>query len=334
MEYRRLGKSGLRVSTLSFGTVTFGGADHAKAWGSSTPAEAKRLIDICLDAGINLFDTADIYSYGRSEEMLAQALGSRRDEVLISTKATFRMGDDPNNSGSSRAHLIDAVEDSLRRLGRDHIDIYNMHIWDQETPIDEVLHTLDDLVTAGKVRYLAASNYPAWALMKSLAVSDRYGWNRYIAHQVQYSLAVREYEWELGPLGEEEGVGATVWSPLAQGLLTGKVRRGQALPSGARTSGGIPPEVPTELERVYSIVDVLDEISSETGRSMSQVALNWLLAKPTVCSVIVGARVEEQLLDTLGTVEWSLDPAQVERLDEASAPRVPYPYTEYVAPPV
>lgn len=327
MEYRQLGGSGLKVSALSFGTATFGGRDaFFGAWGKTGVDEARRLIDISLEAGINLFDTADVYSGGLSEEILGKAIVGRRDQLLISTKATFRMDDGPNELGSSRYHLIRACEDSLRRLNTDHIDIYTMHGFDALTPVEETLRTLDTLVQSGKVRYIACSNFSGWHLMKSLATSQTYGWTRYAAHQAFYSLVGREYEWELMPLAIDQTVGTIVWSPLASGVLSGKIRRGQSAPEGSRVQqiGSEGSRVPDE--KVYEIVDALDAIAEETGKSVSQIALNWLLQRPTVASVIVGARNEEQLKQNLGAVGWNLTAEQVARLDKASEIPTIYPY--------
>src|SRR5271170_3269333 len=295
MEFRTLGRSGLKVPVLSFGTGTFGGGtEFFKAWGASDVAEATRLVDICLEAGAFLFDTADIYSDGLSETILGKAVAGRRDKVLISTKATFKMGPGPNDLGSSRYHLIQACEASLRRLGTDYIDIYHLHGFDALTPIEEVLSTLDNLVTSGKVRYIACSNFSGWHLMKSLAASDRYGWPRYVGHQVYYSLVSREYEWELMPLGLDQGVGALIWSPLGWGRLTGKIRRGQPLPAVSRRNSQKANETgpPESDEYVYQVVDVLDQIALETGKTVPQIALNWVLSRPSVATVIIGARDE------------------------------------------
>ena len=327
MEYRQLGGSGLKVSALSFGTATFGGGDaFFSAWGNTDVAEASRLIDICLEAGVNLFDTADIYSGGRSEEVLGKALAGRRDQVLLSTKAAFRMDNGPNELGSSRYHLIRACEDSLRRLKTDHIDIYTMHGFDALTPVEETLRTLDTLVQSGKVRYIACSNFSGWHLMKSLATAQTYGWTRYVAHQAFYSLVGREYEWELMPLALDQKVGTIVWSPLASGVLSGKIRRNQPAPEGSRVQqiGSEGSRIPDE--KVYEIVDMLDVIAEETGKSVSQIALNWLLQRPTVASVIVGARNEEQLKLNLGAVGWNLTAEQVAKLDKASEIPTIYPY--------
>jgi aryl-alcohol dehydrogenase-like predicted oxidoreductase len=327
MEYRLLGGSGLKVPALSFGTGTFGGGtEFFKAWGESDVTEATRLVDICLEAGVNLFDTADVYSNGLSEEILGKALEGKRDRALISTKTTFRFGDGPNDVGSSRYHLRRALEGSLRRLGTDYVDIYHLHGFDALTPIEEVQDTLNTFVREGKVRYIACSNFSGWHLMKSLAVAERYGWTRYVAHQVYYSLLGREYEWELMPLALDQEVGALVWSPLGWGRLTGKIRRGQPLPEVSRLhkAGDKGPQV--EQEHLYKVVDALDDVAAETGKTVSQVALNWLLQRPTVSSLIIGARNEEQLRQNLGAVGWNLTIGQVASLDKASELPLVYPY--------
>ncbi len=329
MEYRLLGRSGLKVPELCFGTGTFGaGNKFFAAWGNTEGDEARKLIDLCMEAGCNFFDTADIYSDGRSEEILGEAIAHlKREEVLLSTKATFRGGfQGANNVGSSRYHLTQALEHSLRRLKTDYIDVYHLHAFDASTPVEETLATLDDFVRAGKVRYIAASNFSGWHLMKSLSVSERYGWSRYVGHQVYYSLIGRDYEWELMPLAVDQGVGALVWSPLGWGRLTGKIRRGQPLPEGSRlhtaADGG---PIMTD-EYLYKVVDALDAVAAETGKTVPQVALNWLLRRPTVSTVIIGARNEEQLRANLGAVGWKLTEEQVAKLDAASAVTPAYPY--------
>lgn len=328
MEYRNLGNSGLKVSVLCFGTATFGGTNGFEGWGSTQVAEANRLINLCLDEGVNLFDTADIYSQGDSEKVLGKAIEGIRHKLLISTKATFPMGKDVNAYGSSRFHLIEACENSLRRLNTDHIDVYHMHGFDGSTPVEETLRALDDLVTSGKVRYIACSNFSGWHLMKSLSIAEKYGWSKYISHQVYYSLLNREFEWELMPLGIDQKIGTMVWSPLASGRLSGKYRRNSAIPEKSRIAAGtstVPKDAAPE-ERLYAIVDVLDEISRETDKSVAQIALNWLLQRPTVSSIIVGARTEEQLKQNLGASGWSLTKEQVSRLDKASVTPKIYPY--------
>jgi aryl-alcohol dehydrogenase-like predicted oxidoreductase len=327
MEYRRLGGSGFSVPVLSFGTGTFGGkGEFFAAWGTTDVNEARRLVDVCLEAGVTLFDSADIYSSGAAEEVLGEAIKGRRNEMLISTKATFRAGAGANDVGSSRFHLIEAVEGSLRRLQTDHIDLFQLHGFDALTPIEETLSTLDDLVRAGKIRYIGCSNFSGWHLMKSLAIADRYNLPRHIAHQAYYSLVGRDYEWELMPLGLDQKVDAIVWSPLGWGRLTGKIRRGQSLPKTSRLhkTGDIGPQI--EDEYLYKVVDALDKVAGETGKTVPQIALNWLLQRPTVASVIIGARNEEQLRDNLGAVGWSLSPDQVKKLDAASDRPVAYPY--------
>ncbi len=327
MDYRHLGRSGLKVPALSFGTGTFGGGNEFfRAWGQSDVKEAKRLIDICLEAGVNMFDTADVYSNGLSEEILGKAIEGKRNNVLISTKTTFRFGDGPNDVGSSRYHILQACETSLRRLGTDRIDIYHMHGFDSLTPVEETLETLDSLVKSGKVRYIACSNFSGWHLMKSIAVSEKYGWARYVGHQVYYSLVNREYEWELMPLGIDQKVGALIWSPLGWGRLTGKIRRGQPLPTQSRLHQTAKDGPPTPDERVYTVVEAIDGIAKETGKSVVQIALNWLLQRPTVSSVILGARNEEQLRENLGAAGWKLTEEQIASLDAASETTLSYPY--------
>jgi aryl-alcohol dehydrogenase-like predicted oxidoreductase len=327
MEYRQLGGSGLKVPVLAFGTATFGGgSEFFRNWGSTQVQEAARLVDIALEAGVNLFDTADAYSSGLAEEILGQAIGGRRDEVLISTKATFRSEPGPNGLGSSRHHLLRACEASLRRLDTDYIDIYHLHGFDALTPVEETLRTLEDLVRSGKVRYIGCSNFSGWHLMKSLAVSEKYGLPRYVAHQAYYSLAGREYEWELMPLAIDQKVGTIVWSPLAQGRLTGKVRRDQPTPQNSRLRVISETAQSGDEETLYRTVDVLGALAIETGKTISQIALNWLLQRPTVSSLIFGARNEAQLRENLGAVGWNLTAEQVARLDAASAVTPIYPY--------
>ncbi len=330
MDYRRLGASGLMVPALSFGTGTFGGqGPFFSEWGNIGGQEARRLVDICLDAGVTMFDTADVYSSGQSEEVLAEAIRGRRDQVLISTKSTLPMGEGPMDAGSSRGRLIKAIDASLKRLGTDYIDLFQLHAFDAFTPIEEVLATLDAMVRAGKIRYLGVSNFSGWHLMKSLAISEKYGWPRYVAHQAYYSLVGRDYEWELMPLGADQGVGGIIWSPLGWGRLTGKIRRGQPMPEQSRLheTAAAGPHVPEE--RLFRVVDALDEIAGETGRTIPQIAINWLLQRPTVSTVIIGARNEKQLRDNLGAVGWSLTAGQMAKLDEASHVPAAYPYSPY-----
>jgi aryl-alcohol dehydrogenase-like predicted oxidoreductase len=328
MDYRQLGGSGFMVPALTLGTGTFGGDGFLRAWGSSGVEEATRMVDLCLEAGLTMFDSADIYSAGSSETVLGQAIRGRRDRVLISTKGTFRSGPGPNDVGSSRIHLIAAVESSLRRLGTDYIDLYQLHAFDALTPVEETLSVLHELVRSGKIRYLGCSNFSGWHLMKSLAAAERLGLTRYVAHQAYYSLVGRHYEWELMPLGLDQQVGAVVWSPLGWGRLTGKVRRGQPLPAVSRLNDPKNVEMgpPLDPEYVYRVVDAIDAVAAATGKTVPQVALNWLLRRPTVATVIIGARTEAQLRDNLGAVGWSLTPAQVAQLDAASAVTPTYPY--------
>jgi aryl-alcohol dehydrogenase-like predicted oxidoreductase len=329
MEYRQLGGSGFRVPVLTLGTGTFGGCgDLFSAFGTSDVVEATRLVDICLEAGLTMFDSADVYSAGNAETILGRAIAGRRDQVLISTKATFRLGDGANDVGSSRFHLIRSVDAALKRLGTDYIDLFQLHGFDAMTPVEETLSMLENLVRAGKIRYIGGSNFSGWHLMKSLAVSDKYGWSRYVAHQAYYSLVGRTYEWELMPLGLDQKVGAVVWSPLGWARLTGKIRRGHPLPAGSRLQSklacNVGPQV--EDEYLYRVVDALDQISAETGKTVPQIALNWLLHRPTVATIIIGARNEEQLRQNLGAIGWSLTAAQIARLNAASDVPKAYPY--------
>jgi aryl-alcohol dehydrogenase-like predicted oxidoreductase len=329
MEFRKLGASGFMVPALTFGTGTFGGGNEFfKAWGASDVKEATRLVDICLEAGLCMFDSADAYSNGLSEEILGQAIKGRRNDLIISTKGSFRRGPGPNQIGHTRHHLINAVDASLRRLGTDYIDLYQLHAYDALTPVEESLGVLDDLVRAGKIRYIGCSNFSGWHLMKSLAASEKYGLARYVAHQAYYSLVGRDYEWELMPLAVEQKVGTVVWSPLGWGRLGGKLRRGQPLPPESRLQSQLVidkgPPVPNE--HVFKIVDVIDAIAKETGKTNAQIALNWLLQRPSVSTLIIGARNEEQLRQNLGAVGWNLTKEQVAKLDAASAVTLPYPY--------
>ena len=330
MDYRNLGASGLKVPVLSFGTGTFGGRGPLfSAWGRSGIDEARRLIDICLEAGVNLFDSADVYSNGASEEILGAAIKGRRDKVLISTKTGLPMGDGPLDAGTSRYRLVAAVDAALRRLNTDYIDLLQLHAFDAFTPVEEVLSTLDMLVRAGKLRYVGVSNFSGWQLMKSLAIAERHGWPRYVAHQVYYSLVGRDYESELMPLALDQGVGALVWSPLGWGRLTGKIRRGQELPANSRLHETAQFGPPVDDARLYAVVDALDAVAAEAGRSVPQVAIAWLLTRPSVSSVIIGARDEAQLRDNLGAVGWALTSDQIARLDKASAVMPAYPYYPY-----
>ena len=326
MEYRQLGRSGLRVSTLALGTMTFGGASKFRDVGSSDVSEAQRMLDMCLDAGVNLIDTADVYSDGLSEEILGLALAGRRERLLIATKARFPMGTGPNDAGLSRHHLMRACDASLRRLSVDHIDLYQVHQWDGHTPLDETLEALDRLVRSGKVRYVGCSNYSAWHLMKALSVSERLGFQRFVSQQIYYSLIAREAEYELVPASVDQGLGVLVWSPLSGGLLSGKYRRGRDIPAGARqlTEWQEPPVY--DLDRMYDIVDALVAIADSRGASPAQVALAWLLGRPAVTSLIIGARNQDQLADNLAAAELRLDDDERSRLDALSTPQLIYPY--------
>jgi aryl-alcohol dehydrogenase-like predicted oxidoreductase len=341
MEYRRLGMSGLSVPALSFGAGTFGGVGRLAAWGNTNATEARRLIDICLDAGVSMFDSADIYSLGESERILGEAVKGRRDKVLLSTKATVRFGDGPNDIGSSRHHLLSSVDGALRRLGTDYLDLFQLHGFDSLAPPEEVPGTLDVLVRTGKIRYVGVSNFSGWHIMKSLAAADRYGFPRYVANQTYYSLIGRDYEWELMPLCIDQGLGAVVWSPLGWGRLTGKIRRNQPRPAVSRLPQTAEMGPPVPEEQVYCVVEAIDDVASEIGKTVSQIALNWLLQRPSVATLIIGARNEEQLRENLGAIGWSLTKAQIAKLDGASRVTLPYPYwhqrTTFVArnpPPV
>jgi len=330
MEYRQLGSSGLRVPELSFGTGTFGGQGPLfSAWGRSDETEARRLIDICLDAGVTLFDTADVYSGGAAEEILGAAIRGRRDAVLISTKTGLPMGNGPQDWGASRPRLIRAVEDALRRLGTDHVDLLQLHAFDASTPVEELIATLDQLIAAGKVRYAGVSNYPGWQLMKAQAVADRLGKPRLVAHQVYYSLIGRAYEADLMPLAADQGIGALVWSPLGWGRLTGKIGRDRPMPAGSRLHDTEQFAPPVETDYLYRVVDAVEAVAAETGKTVPQIAINWLLRRPTVSSVIIGARNEEQLRQNLGATGWTLTAEQVDALDAASDQLPLYPHTPY-----
>lgn len=330
MEYRQLGSSGLRVPVLSFGTATFGGGEGTGSWGSTQVDEARRMVDLALDAGIDFFDTADIYSGGRAEEILGRAVAGRRDKVMIGTKANGRTGPGANDVGSSRSHLTRALEASLRRLDTDYVDVYWLHGFDGLTPVEEVLSTLDEFVRSGKVRCIGCSNFSGWQLMKSLSVSERNGWVRHVAHQAFYSLASREFEWELMPLAVDQGIGTVVWSPLSQGRLTGKLRRNTPVPADSRLAVPGETEASGDRETLFRTIDVLDELVTETGKTIPQLALNWVLSRPTVSSIIFGARNEAQFIENLGAVGWSLDADQIARLDAASATTPIYPYWHQV----
>ena len=341
MQHRRLGASGLMVPVLSYGCGTFGGkGEFFKEWGNTDEKGARHLVDICLEHGVSMFDTADIYSAGESERILGTAIKGRRDKVLVSTKATFRHGEAANDVGSSRFALIAACEKALKRLGTDYIDLFQLHGFDALTPVEETLSALDGLVRAGKIRYTGISNFSGWHLMKSLAVSERYGYSRYVANQTYYSLVGRDYETELMPLGLDQGIGAVVWSPLGWGRLTGKVRRGTALPEVSRLhkTAANGPQIPDAC--LYKVVAAIDKIAGKTGKTVPQIALNWLLQRPTVSTILIGARNEVQLRENIGATGWSLTRTQMEALDAASARPLPYPYwhqagfTERNPPPV
>jgi aryl-alcohol dehydrogenase-like predicted oxidoreductase len=343
MEFRQLGGSGFKVPVLCLGTGTFGAKNElVRAFGVTEVEEATKLVDISLEAGLTMFDSADVYSDGAAEEVLGKAIKGRRDQVILSTKATFRSGPGGNDVGSSRHHLVKACESSLRRLGTDYIDLYQMHGFDALSPVEETLSALDDMVHSGKVRYIGCSNFSGWHLMKSLAVSEKYGLARHVAHQAYYSLVGRHYEWELMPLALDQKVGTVVWSPLGWGRLTGKIRRGQPLPETSRLHSQtiVDAGPPVADEFVYNIVDAMDEVAEETGKTVPQIAINWLLQRPTVSTVIIGARNAEQLRQNLGAVGWSLTPAQMSKLDAASSTTPIYPYwhqrgfTERNPPPV
>jgi aryl-alcohol dehydrogenase-like predicted oxidoreductase len=330
VDYRLLGASGFKVSALGFGAGTFGGKGPLfSAWGNTDVAEARRLIDICLEAGLSFFDTADVYSDGASESILGAAIKGRRDEVVISTKVTLRAGPEVNAVGASKYHLIRAVDKALQRLGTDYIDLLQLHQFDAMTPVASVMSTLDDLVRAGKIRFIGASNFSGWQLMKSQAVSERYGYAPFVANQVYYSLIGRDYEWELMPLGLDQGIGAVVWSPLGWGRLTGRLRRGQPVPAASRLHATASFGPPVDDERLYRVVDVLDEIVEATGKTIPQIALNWVLQRPTVATVLIGARDEKQLRENLGAIGWQLSAEQMAKLDAVSAVTPPYPYYPY-----
>jgi aryl-alcohol dehydrogenase-like predicted oxidoreductase len=326
MEYRALGTSGLRVSVLTMGTMTFGGTGGFASVGSTGVDDARRQVDICLDAGVNLIDTADVYSDGLSEEILGQVLHGRRDRVLVATKVRMPMGEGPNDAGLSRHHVISGCEASLRRLGTDHIDLYQVHEWDGHTPLEETLEALDLLVRSGKVRYVGASNYASWQLMKALATSERLSLPRFVSQQIYYSLQAREAEYELIPLAVDQGLGVLVWSPLAGGLLTGKYRRNVEPSGGSRqlTDWNEPPVY--DRERLYDIVDVLVGIGEQRGIPAAQVALAYTLGKPAVTSLVIGARTEEQLASNLAAASLRLSDAEHDALDKASEPPLIYPY--------
>ena len=326
MEYRQLGRSGLRISTLTLGTMTFGGKGGFSAVGSTDIEGARRQIDMALDAGVNLIDTADVYSQGTAEELVGEAVKGKRDDLLLSTKVRMPMGGGPNDAGLSRHHILSGAEASLRRLGTDHIDIYHVHEWDGQTPVEETLSTLDALVQSGKVRYLAASNYSGWQLMKALAAADRHDYQRFAAQQIYYSLEARDAEYELVPLALDQGLGILVWSPLAGGLLSGKFRRDAAQPENSRhLSGWNEPPVRNE-DRLYDTIEVLLDVAKAHGVSTAQVALAWLLGRPGVTSLVIGARTDEQLADNLAAADLVLSSDERAALDQVSTPALIYPY--------
>jgi aryl-alcohol dehydrogenase-like predicted oxidoreductase len=326
MEYRQLGRSGLRVSTMTTGTMTFGGQGMFAQLGDTEMDGARRQVEMCLDRGVNMIDTADIYSAGRAEEIVGEAIKDRRDELLVATKVRMAMGSGPNDAGLSREHIIRGCEDSLRRLATDHIDLYQLHAWDGQTPLEETLAALDTLVAQGKIRYVGCSNYSAWHLMKALAVADAHGYERFCSQQIHYTLQAREAEYELVPATIDQGLGILVWSPLAGGLLSGKFRRGQDSPETSRhlTEWSEPPV--GDQGKLYDIIETIAAIGADHGVSAAQVSLAWLLTKPGVTSIVVGARTDKQLTDNLAAAELNLSDADLRRLDEVSAPPLLYPY--------
>jgi aryl-alcohol dehydrogenase-like predicted oxidoreductase len=327
MEYRNFGKSGLKIPVLSLGTGTFGGTtEFFQRWGETDEKEATRLVDICLERGINFFDTANVYSLGASETILGKAIKHRRDKVILSTKATFAMGEGPNDKGASRYHILKAFDDSLQRLGADYIDVFFMHGFDAATPLDETLYTLDTLVKSGKVRYIGCSNFTGWQLMKSLSVSEQNHFAKFVVYQGYYSLIGRDYELELMPLFQDQGMSLMAWSPLGWGRLTGKIKRKGIEGGGRIQSGGVVGGPPVSDEHLYTVIDALEDISAETGKTVAQVAINWLLQKQTVCNVVIGARNEQQLMENIEAVGWSLSDAQVSALDAVTTVPTMYPH--------
>jgi aryl-alcohol dehydrogenase-like predicted oxidoreductase len=326
MEYRYLGNSGLKVSVLTMGTFSFGGQGDFAMVGNQGVDEARRLVDLCIDNGVNLFDTSNMYSLGRSEEILGEVLEGRREQVLITSKARMRIGDGPNDEGVSRHHLIRECERSLKRLRTDHIDVYYMHEWDGITPLEEMLAALDTLVTQGKIRYIGCSNYSGWHVMKSLAVSDRDRRPRFVTQQIHYTLEAREAEYELLPISVDQGLGVLVWSPLAAGLLSGKHRRGQETPEGSRQFAGWSEPPIRDEEKLWNIVDVLVEIGAARGVSAAQIALAWLLERPGVSSLVIGGRNEAQFTDNFAAVDLKLTDDERGRLNAVSEIPLIYPY--------
>ena len=332
MEYRQLGRSGLRVSVLTLGTMTFGGQGGFRAVGATDVDGARRQLGMCLDAGVNLIDTADVYSGGVAEEITGEVIKGRRDKLLVSTKVRMAMGDGPNDGGLSRQHIISGCEASLRRLGTDYIDLYHVHEWDGQTRLEETMSALDSLVKAGKVRYIAASNYAGWQLMKALAVADSRGLERFAAQQVYYSLEARDAEYELVPLAVDQGLGILVWSPLAGGLLSGKYSRNASPDGQTRQLSGEWNEPPVrDQEKLYDTIDVLADVAGAQGASAAQVALAWLLGRPAVTSVVIGARTDEQLRDNLGAADLTLTADERDALDKVSAPELIYPHWHQLA---
>ncbi|WP_432560960.1 aldo/keto reductase [Kineococcus sp. SYSU DK003] len=331
MEYRRLGRSGLRVSTITMGTMTFGGKGGFSAVGNTDVAQARRQVDLALDAGVNLIDTADMYSDGLSEEITGEVLQGRYDDVLIATKARMVVGPGPNDGGASRYHLVRSAERSLKRLRTDHIDLYQIHEWDGQTPLEETLEALDTLVRSGKVRYVGVSNYTGWQLMKALATSDAHGYQRYVSQQIHYTLQARDAEDELVPLSLDQDLGILVWSPLAGGLLSGKYRRDASAPEGSRHLGDWSEPPVHDEGKLYDVVDVLVEVGAAHGVSAAQVALAWLLGRPGVTSLVVGARTEEQLADNLAAADLVLSGDERARLDAVSAVPLRYPHWHQAA---
>jgi len=330
MDYRQLGRSGLRISTMTLGTMGFGGTGWASAVGQIDVEHARKQTNLARDAGVNLFDTADVYSDGLSEEILGKAVGSDRDEVLIATKVRLATGVGPNDAGLSRHHIMRSVEASLRRLGTDYIDLYQVHEWDGQTPLEETLGALDDLVRSGKVRYIGCSNYAGWHLMKALWTASRYHLTPFASTQVHYSLQTRDIEHEIVPLAVDQGIGILVWSPMVGGLLSGKYRRGVEPPAGSRhVTGWTEPPV-YDVERLYDIVEELFAIAEGHGATPGQIALAYTLAKPAVTSVVVGARTEQQLAENLAAADLNLSAEEVERLDKISEQPLPYPFWHHL----
>jgi aryl-alcohol dehydrogenase-like predicted oxidoreductase len=330
MEYRQLGRSGLRVSTMTLGTMTFGTTALASSLGHVDEAGVRRQVDIALDAGVNLIDTANMYSIGASETLVGKAIKGRRDQVLISTKVRFPMADGPNDAGLSRNHILEQIDGSLTRLGTDHVDIYHVHEWDGQTPMEVYLQTLDTLVTSGKVRYIGVSNFAGWQLMKALATSDAHNWQRFVSNQIYYSAEARDAEYELIPLSVDQGLGVMAWAPLAGGLLTGKYRRDAQPSEGRQITDWSEPPV-RNPDKLWDTVDEIVKIADGHGASPAQVSLAYLLAKTGVTTVVVGARREEQLIDNLGAADLKLTDDEIDALDVVSAPDIIYPHWHQAA---